>query len=149
MGIPFSSVAAFAQQKPLSRFREINNRLLFDFIPLVLSCPVNDGADWDFHDGRFGAAAVFVFSLAVGTAFGADQGFEKQCDQTRRIVIRFENDIPTPAAVSSIGAAMRDEFFPTETTAPVASIACFGVDADLIDELHWRKVPLAPTQVEP
>ena len=69
MRVALAAVSAFAEQKPLPWLREINNRLILDFIPLVLPGPVNDCSDRDFHDGCFGAAAVLVLSLAVAAAF--------------------------------------------------------------------------------
>jgi hypothetical protein len=146
--VALAAVSAFAEQKPLPWLREIDNRFVLDFISLVLPGTANDCANWDFHDGRFGAAAVLVLSFAVAAAFRANQGLEKQGDQTRRIMIRFQNDIPAPAAITAIGTAMRDEFFPSETGAPVAAIAGFGMNADLVDKLHLQKVPAALCQVE-
>ena len=77
MGIPFASVTSRAEQKNLPRLGEIRDRFFLYIVPLILTRPVNHRADWDFHDGRFCASADFVLSLAMGTAFGADQRLKK------------------------------------------------------------------------
>ncbi len=51
-------------------------------------------------------------------------------------MIRNENDIPAPPTIPTIRPTMWDEFFPAKTTAPVAAIAGFGMNADLVDKLH-------------
>ena len=148
MGVALSSIAAFAEQKPLARFREVGYRLVLDLVSLVLPGAVNHGSDRNFNDGRFGTSAVLVFALAMRPAFRADQGFEKQGHQTGCVMIRFKNNIPAASSIAAIGAAMRDKFFPTKAAAPVATIAGFGMDSDLVDELHPWKVPAHPSQVE-
>ena len=148
MGIPFAAVTPCAEQKTLTRLGEVRDGFLLDLVPLVLTSPVNHRADRDFHDSGFGATAEFILSLAMGAALGADQWFKKQSDQAGGIMIRNEKDIPAPSAIPAIRASMRDEFFPAKTTAPVAAIAGFGMNADLVDKLHPKKVPASPAQVE-
>lgn len=50
--------------------------------------------------------------------------------------VRSENDIPPVASIAAIRSAMRDEFFPAETAATIASVAGLRMNANMIDEFH-------------
>jgi hypothetical protein len=50
--------------------------------------------------------------------------------------VRSENDIPPVSSIAAIRSAMRDEFFPAETAATIASVAGLRMNANMIDEFH-------------
>jgi hypothetical protein len=78
MRVAFASISTFRQHKLLARLGKVRNWLRLNLVALGLPGSVDDRADRDFDVGILCAAAVLVFSLAVGTTLGADQRFKKR-----------------------------------------------------------------------
>jgi len=50
--------------------------------------------------------------------------------------VSLENNAPSVATIAAVRPAVRDELFPAEATAAIASISSLRVNANVIDEFH-------------
>ncbi len=148
MRVALSAVPAFAKEKLLPGLGQVGDRLIFNLGAWFLAGTPNDRPYWNQHPRRLRTPALFVFALAVRTAFGPDQWLEKKRHETVGVRTRHKDNVPAPPAIAAIRSAARDEFFPAETAAAIAPVAGFGVDSDLIDKLHLRNLPPRTAGVE-
>ena len=148
MRVALSTIPAFAKEKFLPGLGQVGDRLLFDLGARLVAGTPNDRPYRNQNPRRLRTPALFVFSLAVRTALGADQWLEKKRHKAVGVRTRHKDNIPAPPAIPAIGTAARDEFFPPETAAAIAPVASLGVDSDLIDKLHLENLPAPPSRVE-
>jgi hypothetical protein len=84
----------------------------------------------------------------MSTALGTNERFKKECDQAVHIMVRNKNDVPSPAAITTVRTSSRDKFLPAEAAAAITTVPGFGMDADLIDKFHRGNVAEMNDQVE-
>jgi len=148
MCITLAAIAPFAEQEFLPRLGKVCDRLFLDLVPVLQSRTPDDRPNRHQDPRRFGTPALLVLSLTVAPTLAADERFEKKRHQAGGIGTRHQHDIAALAAVAAVRPASRDEFLPAKTAAPVPSIACLCMDANLIDKFHQGKLPPPFTRVE-
>ena len=79
---------------------------------------------------------MFVLSFPSAAAWRTEERFVEKGDEIIYIVVGLQNDVPSPATISAVGPAVWNKFFPAKATAPIAAVARFGVNANLINKFH-------------
>ena len=136
VSIPLSSVAAHAKDKLLTWSIQIRNGFFFDWVGGILPGATDDRAYRNLDCGREGVASVFVFAFASTAARRANERFIEEGNKIIRIVVSFQNDVPSSAAITAIRSTVRNEFFPSKAAASVAAVTGFCMDANLINKFH-------------
>ena len=87
------------------------------------SSAISNRADWDLDNFRGGSAPVLFFALSVRAAPCLDDRLVEKIRQIVSVDIGAENHVPAAAAVATVRAATRHEFFAAETDAAGAAVA--------------------------
>ena len=94
----------------------------------------------DHSSGRYGDLQILtVFSHklpcgAVGTVFRHELAAVLKVQKGVLALVGDENDVAALTAVSAVGTAVRDVFFPAEGHGTVAALTRLDVNIDLIDK---------------
>jgi len=91
---------------------------------------------------------MFVLPLAVPAPLGTKERLKKKGNKAVHIMVGDKNDIPSPSAIASIWPASGDKLLTAEAATTIATVAGFGMHANLIYKLHRGKVDEKRSQVE-
>jgi hypothetical protein len=86
---------------------------------------INNSSDRDFQDDAFTVASGAVGAFAVASALAFVFRVKAEMDQRVMSLTGFHDDVASPAAVASRGAAAGDKLLPAKSHASVATVAAF------------------------
>ncbi len=89
-----------------------------------------------------GTRAVLVAALPRVAGAGTPVGVVVEVEQAVHALVDDEDDIPTPAAVPTVGATERLELLTVDRCAPIAAVTALGMDQDAVDETGHRATGL-------
>src|SRR5665213_3782668 len=96
-------------------------------------CVINHGSHRHPYDNILVGLSIHVFTFSMHAVFGFVNGFINEVDESSHIGTRFHEDIATTTAVTTVRAAIRNEFFTSEAQTAVAAASRFYRDGDFIN----------------
>ena len=131
MRVAEATPSALRQQHALADDGEVGGLLLFSRIGVDLE---NQRADGHGDLEIASATAGTQRTRAVAATLGFIVGIEAEVDERVAVRVGDEEHGTARATVTAIRSALRDELLTTEAEGPPASVACFDVDVDFVDE---------------
>ena len=121
MRVAMTTTTAFGHQNTFARFGKIVNHLAGFVV-------VDDSSNGHRNFEVFTVAAMLVAAFSVAATISAKRVVETKFQKGVFVAVRCEIDAATIAAVTTAGAAFRDELFPAECNASVTSVAGLNCD---------------------